>query len=110
MLPRGVDEYLARHRTQPPMVEQVSTALDHRVSVETNTATSAEQREAKKALARIDRQLVRIAQRESELHALLEQHASDYEKLAELDVQLRDVLAEKEALEEEWLDAASLLE
>ncbi len=70
----------------------------------------AELREAKKAMARIDRQLTKVGNREAELHAELAANADDYEKLAELDTKLREVTAEKEALEEEWLEAASLLE
>ena len=73
-------------------------------------ASAGEMREAKKAMARIDRQLTKLANREAELHAQLAEHAADYEKLAELDARLRELAAEKESLEEEWLEAASLLE
>ncbi len=105
MLPRGVDEYLERRsRNEGPAVVEV------RPQGASKPPAAAEQREAKKTLARLDRRLVRIAEREAELHTQLEQHASDYEKLAELDAQLRDVLTEKEALEEEWLEAASVLD
>ncbi len=72
--------------------------------------SAAEEREAKKAIARIDRQLTKLANREAELHAEIAAHATDYEKLAELDEKLRALTAEKDALEEEWLDAASVLE
>jgi ATP-binding cassette subfamily F protein uup len=51
-----------------------------------------------------------VAERERALHAELAEHAADYEKLAELDAALRAVSAEKEALEEEWLEAASVLD
>ncbi|MBY9075200.1 ABC-F family ATP-binding cassette domain-containing protein [Nocardioides sp. WL0053] len=73
-------------------------------------ASAGEMREAKKAMARIDRQLTKLANREADLHAQLAEHAADYEKLAELDARLRELAAEKESLEEEWLEAASLLE
>jgi ATP-binding cassette subfamily F protein uup len=72
--------------------------------------SSADRREARKAVARLDRQLTKLGNREAELHAQLVEHAADYEKLAELDAQLSVVRAEKEAVEEEWLEAASLLE
>ncbi|HET7691273.1 MAG TPA: ABC-F family ATP-binding cassette domain-containing protein [Nocardioidaceae bacterium] len=112
MLPRGVDEYL-EHREralQPPVVEQPSDAKAPVQNTPLPRAGSAEVREAKKALARIDKQLARIAEREEALHTAILEHASDYEKLAELDVELREVTAQKEALEEEWLEAASVLE
>ena len=34
----------------------------------------------------------------------------DYERLAEVDVRLRELTEKKDALEEEWLTAAELLE
>jgi ATP-binding cassette subfamily F protein uup len=120
MLPRGVEEYL-EHRAAAHTVVPSDTAPSAATSATPSTAasaassaeqpaSSAEQREARKTIARIDRQLSKIANRESELHAELSEHAADYEKLAELDVTLRQLTAEKEALEEEWLEAASLLE
>ena len=56
-------------------------------------------------MARVDKQLARVDAREAELHALLAEHASDYERLATLGAELDDVLAEKDALELEWMEA-----
>jgi ATP-binding cassette subfamily F protein uup len=61
-------------------------------------------------MARIDRQLTKLANRETELHAQLVEHADDYGKLAELDAKLKELTAQKDALEEEWLEAASTAE
>ena len=114
MLPRGVDEYLERRAAAlaldppPPVVPASGSAPVDPAATATATTTPAQQREAKKAMARIDRQLTKIANREAELHAGLAEHASDYEKLAELGAKLRALAAEKEALEEEWLKVASL--
>jgi ATP-binding cassette subfamily F protein uup len=69
-----------------------------------------ETREAKKAMARIEKQLARVTERADKLHAELAEHAADYERLAALGAELETVEAEKDALEEEWLAAASLLE
>jgi ATP-binding cassette subfamily F protein uup len=110
MLPRGVEEYLER-RAQALREEDARLAAVGRDDAEAGSAVSpARQREARKAVSRIDRQLARLAEQEAALHALLVEHASDYEKLAELDARLREVLAQKETLEDEWLDAASLLD
>jgi ATP-binding cassette subfamily F protein uup len=73
-------------------------------------AGSAEERAARKVIERIDRQLERVAAREQDLHARLAEHASDYEKLAALGAELDEVLAEKESLELEWLEAAEILD
>jgi len=61
-------------------------------------------------MARLDKQLERLAAREAELHAALAGAASDYERLAELGAELDGVLAEKDAVELEWLEAAELLD
>ena len=70
---------------------------------------SADEREARKTLARVERQLAKVQQQEERLHAELAEHAADFERLAELDARLRVVVTEREALEEEWLEAAELL-
>ena len=51
-------------------------------------AGSAEERAARKNVARIDKQLERIAEPEAELNAEVLEHAQDYEKLAELSAEL----------------------
>jgi ATP-binding cassette subfamily F protein uup len=71
---------------------------------------SAEERAARKTLARLDKQLARLSAREAELHAQLADAASDHERLAALGAELGGVLAEKDALEVEWLEAAEVVE
>ncbi len=109
MLPRGVDEYL-EHRAAQELASTDDSQARPPDPPGAAKSGSAEEREAKKVVARIDKQLAKLAEREEQLHSLLAEHASDYEKLAEVDADLRAVLAEKEALEEEWLAAASVLE
>ena len=106
LLPRGVEEYLERREAA------LAAAAPEPASATPADAvpTAQEQREARKSVARIDKQLAKLAEREAALHEQLAAHATDYEKLAELDAQLKAVVAEKEALEEEWLEAAELLE
>ncbi|HET9419990.1 MAG TPA: ABC-F family ATP-binding cassette domain-containing protein [Nocardioides sp.] len=71
---------------------------------------SAEEREARKTLARLDKRLERIAVQEAELNAAIAEHAHDYTRLAELGAELNTLTAERDALEVEWLEAAELLE
>jgi ABC transport system ATP-binding/permease protein len=120
MLPRGVEEYLERRAESLRSVDPARDPVDTSgIRVETSevpveaagtTASPARQREARKTIGRIDRQLAKLSAREASLHAELAEHAADYEKLAELDVVLREVVTQREALEEEWLEAAELLE
>jgi ABC transport system ATP-binding/permease protein len=114
MLPRGVDEYLERRAADLAEASARNAtpgpSSDRSAAIDAGGSTPAAQRDAKKTMARIDRQLSKVGNRESELHAQLAEAATDYEKLAELDAKLREVTAEKEALEEEWLEAAAVLE
>lgn len=74
-------------------------------------AASAAQRErqAKKELARLDRQIEKLADRESGLQRELAVAASDYARLAELGSQLQALQAERESLEDRWLTVAERL-
>ena len=67
-------------------------------------------RQARKDVARIERQLSRVAEREEKLHGAMAEQAADHTKLLALDADLRALHAERAALEEEWLAAAEILE
>jgi ATP-binding cassette subfamily F protein uup len=121
MLPRGVEEYLERRAavhagdaspraggTAPASTAPASGATP--AASGEPAASPARTREARKAINRIEKQLATISSREEDLHARLIEHATDYERLAELNRQLQQITAEREALEEEWLEAASVLE
>jgi ATP-binding cassette subfamily F protein uup len=122
MLPRGVEEYLELREAamsgagaEPGAVEGVAGGREdgERAPAQPAAAagvSAAERREAKKTMARLDKQLERLAEREAALDAELVAHASDHERLAELGERMRELMAEKQALEEEWLEAASLVE
>ena len=70
----------------------------------------AEERAARKTVARIDKQLKRIETRESQLIEEMSINAADHDKLATLSAELRALSEEKAELEAEWLEAATLLE
>src|SRR4051794_26838488 len=111
MLPRGVDEYLERRAAALHLdLTTAESAQSSPPSAPRTKAGSAEERAARKVVARIDRQLARIAEQEAALNAEIAEHAQDYERLARLSARL-DVLAnEKGELELEWLEAAEVLE
>ena len=64
------------------------------------------QRAARKEMARLERQIGRLATQENKLTAALAEHAADYVRLTELGAELRAVQDEKSRLEEQWLEAA----
>jgi ATPase subunit of ABC transporter with duplicated ATPase domains len=72
--------------------------------------TEAEKREARKELARIERQLGKLAAQEEKLHAQMAASADDYGRIGELNTQLQDVLGQKEELEMAWLEASEVAE
>jgi ABC-type multidrug transport system ATPase subunit len=65
-------------------------------------------RAAKKEVSRIERRLAKIAQKEAELHETIAQQATDYQAVARLDADLRDLAAERDELEAAWLEAAEV--
>jgi ATP-binding cassette subfamily F protein uup len=101
-LPRGVDEYL----------EQRARVLDStpETQKEKKTSNAAEQRQLKKDLTRLDRQLERYASQIMELEAKQDAAAFEPEKLITIASELSDLKAEKLKLEEEWLHTTLSLE
>jgi ABC transport system ATP-binding/permease protein len=104
----GVDEYLDRVRTAragssggPQPVRAVPAAP---------RSSAAEERTARKELQRLERQLDRLAIRETELTEALAANATDYEKLTSLGAELRAVQKEKSDLEDRWLTIAAEFE
>ena len=112
MLPRGVEEYLERREAdlRAHAEAEASRSAAAAPAGASPSVSAAAQREARKTLARIDKQLARLADQEQALHDELVEHAADYERLAAVDVRLRELTAQKDALEEEWLTAAELLD
>ena len=99
-LPGGVDEYLARRRT----------AADRPRVQPARGGRRRDSRTARKELARMERELDRLARREDALHVELAAHATDPDRVMELDAALRDVHAQREAAEERWLELADAFE
>ena len=114
MLPRGVDEYLERRqaalRNDGASKSDASAGSAGDGSAATKAKPgSAEERAARKAISRIEKQLKRVLLREIEINTELEASTDDYDKLASLGAELQQVLAEKDDLELEWLEASELV-
>jgi ATP-binding cassette subfamily F protein uup len=103
-LPGGIEEYLARRDAALRAPAPPPAAARPAVS------SAAEQRAARKELARLERRLEALSSREAQLHTALAAAATDAEKLLALDAELRDVVAEKATVEQRWLDIADLAE
>ncbi len=102
-LPGGVDQYLElRDR------ERAARTAGPGASVPP-ASSAARQRAGQKELARLERQLGKLADQETRLNEELAQSATDYGALIELGGQLRALHEEKASLEERWLTLAEEL-
>ncbi|WP_275464325.1 ABC-F family ATP-binding cassette domain-containing protein [Streptomyces noursei] len=102
MLPRGLDEYLERRR----QVIEAATPTPAQPAAAAPKKPAAVNRAAQKELQRIERQLDKIGEKEAALHGQMAEHATDFEKIAGLDAQLRELGAQREELEMRWLELA----
>ncbi|GAA1884701.1 ABC-F family ATP-binding cassette domain-containing protein [Asanoa iriomotensis] len=105
-LPGGVDEYLSRATGKPAPAPAPAAEPTAAPAAERAGMSAAEVRAARKDLTRLERAVGRLEEREAALHDALATNATDYAKVAELDGQLREVRAERERVEEEWLALA----
>ncbi len=121
MLPRGVEEYLERRRASQgsgtPGAGSPGAVTAGGAGGAPGTGSAggsgvgtAEVREARKTMQRLERQVARLQDDERRLHDQLAAHAHDFERLASLDAELRVLVARREALEEEWLEVAEVAE
>jgi hypothetical protein len=118
-LPGGVEQYLElRHAALSHANVQLATPkaalTEHLHEPATGVgagtgATAAQLREARKDMARIEKQLARLAEREERLHVAMAEAATDHTRVAELNGQLREVADERDALELQWLEAAEVV-
>lgn len=102
MLPRGLDEYLERRQR---MIEAAAPAPAPSTGAAKSTA-SGDSRAAKKELQKIERQLNKLSDREGNLHAQIAENSTDYDKVAKLDAELRELLSDRDDLEMRWLELA----
>ncbi|WP_372347816.1 ABC-F family ATP-binding cassette domain-containing protein [Streptomyces sp. KL116D] len=104
MLPRGIDEYLERRQR---MIDAAAPAPAPAAAAPAKAGPSAaDARAAKKELQKIERQMDKISDKESKLHAQIADNATDFAKVADLDAQLRELVGEREELEMRWLELA----
>ena len=123
-LPGGVEQYLELRRAAPaatlPTGQSGSGASTGSIDASpggsplastgaSSGASPAELREARKDMARVEKQLARLVEREERIHAEMAQSATDHAKVLTLNGQLRAIVDERETLELEWLAAAEIV-
>ena len=101
-LPGGIDQYVdARREATAPPPPPARSADPPRGAVV---------RATRKEVARVERALERSGEREATLHEEMAASATDHGRLAALDAELRDLRAERERLELQWLELSEALE
>lgn len=107
MLPRGIDEYLERRLQMAGTVTPAAAPASSSPAAAAAPAVSQQAaRAAKKELQKVERQLDKMSTRETTLHAQIADNATDFEKVAKLDAELRELVAERDVLEMRWLELA----
>jgi ATP-binding cassette subfamily F protein uup len=101
-LPGGVEQYLALRRAKSTPVAVVKN--------NSGVSNAALQRDLKKEITKLDRQIEKAAVERSELMAGQIEFAMDYEKLAQISAALNANTARQAELEEQWLTATTALE
>ena len=120
-LPGGVDQYLQLRRELTERQNAASRA--GRASGGAAPAASAgaaaaagagpsaaELREARKTIARVEKSLTRLGEREARVHEEMVASATDAGAMVRLSAELDEIHAEREGLELEWLEAAEIAE
>ena len=95
-LPRGVDQYLEQR-------EAMIARSDENESPKKQVSHAATQRQLKKDLVRVERQLDKISEKIANLLLAQEKVAFDPHQLAKVDEELDSVRSEQAELEDEWL-------
>ncbi|WP_102145360.1 ABC-F family ATP-binding cassette domain-containing protein [Mycobacterium hubeiense] len=98
LLPGGVEQYLAQRAAASP--------ADVAPSPRRGESTAARERRTAKEMARIEGQLAKLDEQIAALHEAMAAAAVDHVRLGELNVELGDLQARKDELEEAWLAAA----
>ncbi|MET9510039.1 ABC-F family ATP-binding cassette domain-containing protein [Streptomyces flavidovirens] len=101
-LPRGIDEYLERRQQ---MIEAAAPATPA-AAAPVKKKASGDARAAQKEMQKIERQLGKLSDKETKLHAQIAENATDFEKVALLDAELRELVAGRDELEMRWMELA----
>ena len=122
-LPGGVEQYLQMRReamggagsprASAGAAASAATRAAAEASSERSASSGARRHEARKALGRIERKMERAAQSLAALHARMEEVSADPNRVGELAELGRELVAAEAThadLEEQWLEAAEVLE
>ncbi|ETD30395.1 ABC-F family ATP-binding cassette domain-containing protein [Williamsia sp. D3] len=106
-LPGGIEQYLKKLAAGPAPTSAAPSRPGTTPATGAGAAKgSGSERDMQKSLKRLEKQVVRLVDREKHLHELLAAAATDADQLMKLNAELKDVVAEREAAEESWMELA----
>jgi ATPase subunit of ABC transporter with duplicated ATPase domains len=108
-LPGGIDDYLAQLGDPGPADWAGAGPATGSPEERRPVAAGRAARQARRELARLERRVDQLAERERWLHDQLVAHATDYPTVTDLDTELRATRAERSRAEEAWLALADQL-
>lgn len=123
-LPRGVDEYLelvgrttderggvvASSSGKASASKQTSTSVDEQATGAASKLSGGEIRAFRKSMASAERKMDTLRGKIDGIHQVMtEVDPSDYVKLGDMQKEIKEIEAQIEALEEEWMEAAEAL-
>jgi ATP-binding cassette subfamily F protein uup len=102
-LPRGVNQYLEQRAVMLDQDQQIGTT-------EKKVSNAVQERQAKKDIARLDRQIEKASQKLQNLLVEQEEPAISQERLIQIVGEIEETKKAQSLLEEEWLVATAVLE
>ncbi|MBY6684370.1 ABC-F family ATP-binding cassette domain-containing protein [Rhodococcus sp. BP-149] len=108
-LPGGIEEYL-RRRARIAAADDAAPGMTSGGGAKPAAAKGgADERAARKELSKLERSLVKLDDRVRALHVSLAEAATDPATLQSLNAELLTVVAEKDSVEERWMELAEEL-
>jgi len=108
-LPGGIEQYLDSRRKMLASAAAKTGASHNLVSSKVSTLSPARERELRKATDKFERQLSKIEVQIGIVHDQMLEFSHDFERVAQCDVELRELNESKETIELQWIEAADEL-
>ena len=111
-LPGGIEQYLTKLSNGPAAASAVQSSGPAKAAGSAGGGPakgSGAQRDMEKALKKVERQVQRLVAQETELHNKLADAATSPDQLIALGIELKSVVAQREAAEESWMELAEAI-
>ena len=109
-LPGGLDQYLKLRSEQPAEPTAFTQSGSDSDAHSKPDLSAAEKRELQKDQQRVERSIAKLDTQIKEILGDMEKFSSDFDKISDLNDTLQPLIAEKDALEEKWMELSSQLD